>query len=300
MTPKNKSIKVLKKRKKNRKIIPATLMMTAVILCLLLFLNQDLNSAPSKEAFLNADASKVEEGSSLSLSSYPEGSALSKIALIAQTNPRYLTILENSNQYPDELLTSLSQNDELLNFTLGYPECKGTSVSGSDASDAVENGVPLYLQWDPRWGYLPYGNSIIGLSGCGPTCFSMVVTALTKDDSNTPDKMAQFSSENGFKSKDDGTDSSLFTSGAQLLGLSSKSLSMSSEKELTDALQSGALLVCNLGPGDFTKRGHYIVIRGYENGKFIVNDPNSKTRSQTAWSFDRLLPQVITIYAISA
>ncbi|MCI1961308.1 MAG: C39 family peptidase [Clostridiales bacterium] len=300
MTPKNKSIEMSKKRKKSRKIIPATLMMTAVILCLLLFLNQDLNSAPTKETFANANSSKVEEDSSLSLSSYPEGSALSKIALTAQTNPRYLTILKNANQYPDELLTSLSQNDELLNFTLGYPECKGTSVSGSDASDVIENGVPLYLQWDPRWGYLPYGNSIIGLSGCGPTCFSMVVTALTKDDSNTPDKMAQFSSENGFKSKDDGTDSSLFTSGAQLLGLSSKSLSMSSEKELTDALQNGALLVCNLGPGDFTKRGHYIVIRGYENGKFIVNDPNSKIRSQTTWSFDRLLPQVITIYAISA
>ena len=45
---------------------------------------------------------------------------------------------------------------------------------------------PLFLQWDPRWGYTEYGeDSFLGLSGCGPTCLSMVLYYLTGDKSLT-------------------------------------------------------------------------------------------------------------------
>ena len=62
-----------------------------------------------------------------------------------------------------------------------------------------EQECPLLLQWDPRWGYEPYGgDSCIGLAGCGPTCLSMVSVYLTKDTSKNPKWMAEFATEKDY------------------------------------------------------------------------------------------------------
>ena len=44
-------------------------------------------------------------------------------------------------------------------------------------------------------------------------------------------------------------------------------------------LNSGCVLICSVGPR-FYDRGHHILIRGYDDGRFLVNDPNSRARSE--------------------
>lgn len=61
-----------------------------------------------------------------------------------------------------------------------------------------EGEVPLFMQWDKRWGYESYGDSNIGLSGCGPTCLSMVYLYFTGDVAGNPREIARYCEENGF------------------------------------------------------------------------------------------------------
>ena len=60
------------------------------------------------------------------------------------------------------------------------------------------------------------------------------------------------------------------------------------------------MLILAVGEGDFSTAGHFIVLYGYENGAFRVNDPNSVARSQKKWSFAELEPQIKNIWAYYA
>jgi hypothetical protein len=58
-------------------------------------------------------------------------------------------------------------------------------------------------------------------------------------------------------------------------------------------LEAGYPIICIMGPGDFTLHGHYIVLTGIaENGGIIINDPNSRTRSERTWTYEELEPQI--------
>ena len=63
---------------------------------------------------------------------------------------------------------------------------------GEILDEEVIAGIPALKQWDGRWGYVKYGNDIIAISGCGPTCMSMVYAGLFKNTSMSPSDMAEY------------------------------------------------------------------------------------------------------------
>ena len=67
---------------------------------------------------------------------------------------------------------------------------------------------------------------------------------------------------------------------------------------MKDALDAGGLIVCSMRPGDFTTVGHFIVIRGYDDGGFYVNDPNRRSNSGRQWDFDTLYPQIRNLWVL--
>lgn len=96
------------------------------------------------------------------------------------------------------MLEALANNPEMAGFVAGYPDRSLVAEKGLSESEKRQK-IPLLLQWDPRWGYQAYGeNSCIGVSGCGPTCLSMVLYALIREETLTPDRIAAFSMENGY------------------------------------------------------------------------------------------------------
>lgn len=58
---------------------------------------------------------------------------------------------------------------------------------------------------------------------------------------------------------------------------------------IVDALSQGKLVVAIMLKGHFTSSGHFIVLRGVENGKILVADPANYTRSQQAWDLAIIL-----------
>ncbi len=202
----------------------------------------------------------------------------------------------------DPLLRELSElydkNEEARDFVEGYPDRDRYLQQEIDLAGEISPGeVPLLMQWDKRWGYAPYGDSIVGLAGCGPTCLSMAYIYLTGDCRMHPGAMAEYADKEGYCSAA-GTDWSLWTMGAEGVGLTGEELPLS-EASIRSVLDGGGVVVCSMRPGDFTTTGHFILIRGYDGNGFYVNDPNRKSNSTKQWSYDDLYGQIKNLWSLT-
>ena len=213
---------------------------------------------------------------------------------LADRYPEFQTIYDHMDQYPEALLNNLCCNPNMLDFALGYQENYDTTSGTLEASEL--DGIPLFIQWDKRWGYDAYGNDVIGLSGCGPTCLSMIVIGLTKNQEATPDKLADYATEHGYYEQNSGTKWLFMDEVAAVYGVQGYYIYLSKDN-MQEELSQGHPLVCAMRSGDFTSQGHFIVIAGMEGDKFLVHDPNSIERSQQLWDYDTLQYQISAIWA---
>lgn len=148
--------------------------------------------------------------------------------------------------------------------------------------------VVYYNQLDKRYASKPYGTDDIGTYGCGPTCMAMVVSSLTSETVN-PVEMACWAYENGYWCSRSGSYHSLIPGAAKEWGLPVQGCGKTEGQRIVDALSQGKLVVAIMLKGHFTSSGHFIVLRGVENGKILVADPANYTRSQQAWDLSIIL-----------
>lgn len=200
-------------------------------------------------------------------------------------------------EYPQSLIDLLERNPETESFVLNYPFRVETALESADYPG--RDTVPLFLQWDPQWGYKQYGSDFLAITGCGPTCLAMVGYYLTGDENMTPDKVAEFAEENGYYQKGYGSSWKLISEGGVKMGLTVTELPLV-KKKMVDALEAGNPIILSMGPGDFTTTGHYIVLTGVEDGKFRVNDPNSRIHSEMLWSYEQIEGQIRNLWAVEA
>ena len=198
-------------------------------------------------------------------------------------------------EYPESLIDLYERNPETENFVLNYPFRQETDI---DLSAYEAGAVPLFLQWDPMWGYEKYGSDVIGITGCGPACLAMAGWYLTGDDSMNPAAIAKFAQQGGYYEKGYGSSWTLISEGSEKLGLAARELPLV-KKKLVTALEAGHPVILAMGAGDFTTTGHYIVLTGLEDGKFRLNDPNSTANSSKLWSYEQLEGQIRNIWEIT-
>ena len=200
------------------------------------------------------------------------------------------------SDYPQVVREAFATAKENLDYLLNFPFLKDVQhevdISGYDVSE----GVPLFIQWDARWGYLPYAGNYAGLAACGPTCLSMVAYYLTGDPIYTPVYMMEYAEANGYCGNRQGTYWSFFTEGAVKLGFIVKE-EYKTEQKLKNLLDEGKLIILSMGPGHFTSAGHFIVVTGYEGGYFTVNDPNSYENSARKWEYEEFQDQIKNIWS---
>lgn len=204
-------------------------------------------------------------------------------------------ICENISMYSDDVLEHLANNPEMAAFVLGTLESDG-SVTGGFTEAELEAEYPLLLQFDPRWGYFEYGGKEMGISGCGPTCLSMVLLALTDVETVTPDKIVTYSLENEHYVAGVGTAWKLLDEFPALYGLTVEHPTLK-EESLKAALDKGKVLICSVKQGVFTANGHFIMIYGYDETGFKVNDPMCVARSNQTWEFAEFGKQLKRVWA---
>ena len=186
---------------------------------------------------------------------------------------------------------------QAISFATNYVRYKDNISPIDISADLETEGIPLFIQWDPRWGYRTYGSDFMGITGCGPTCLSMVVCGLTGNKEANPYAVACWSYDNGHYVYGAGTAWSLMTAGASHYVLSSQSISVSVDSVLS-SLRSGRPVITSVGPGIFTYFGHFILLTGLdENGKILLNDPNNPENSLISWDPYRIVSQAKAMWS---
>lgn len=158
-----------------------------------------------------------------------------------------------------------------------------------------------YLQWDKRWGSKMYSNhgdkkQTIGNSGCGPSAVAQVV-AQWVDPKLTPVEMCQLALDNGYRTKNSGTNGAFCEFIADKYPEIEKCTRTRSVKTIKNALQKGALAVtCMNSNCDhfWTTGGHYVTAVGYDDKGYIyAADPNKSScpRKQKDADFENCLKQ---------
>lgn len=221
---------------------------------------------------------------------------------------RVVSIVNNAQGYVESfgavsaanLIKLAAEDDEALDFVAGvldnYPAASAASID-----ESVKKGVvPMFYQWDTRWGYVDYCAGPIGATGCCPTSLSMVYAGLTGKTDKSPADFAAISTQNGYAEDGQGTYASFLTDMAGSFGLQCEKFTPTAQNFLT-YLESGYVVICNVGPGDFTDSGHFFVATGLaEDGTVKVNDPYSSVRSAKTWDPERIANQSIGMYAFRA
>lgn len=149
----------------------------------------------------------------------------------------------------------------------------------------------FYSQIDPRWKDLDYStkgeDTTIGRSGCGPTCAAMILSEIMGMQI-TPVDTCKWSLDHGYKAKNQGTYYSYFPKQFAEWGINCNQLSwVNGYGKLTD-IDNMSILDANkyyhiacLGPGEYTKSGHFIVVEGSENGRLSIYNPSKLRYDKT-------------------
>lgn len=141
-----------------------------------------------------------------------------------------------------------------------------------------------YKQGDSRWAkdmYSSHGDKSQTMknSGCGPAACADVVATLI-DPSVTPWTLAQLSMSWGTRTYSNGTSWSFFQKifeHYEGFGKFIKTSSITTAKACVDA---GGYVVCSMGPGYWTKGGHFICMWKYDGTYIYCNDPASSSRKK--------------------
>ena len=227
--------------------------------------------------------------------------SISYIEEIDQGNNTFL--IENriltEEEIADSYFTDESDRTKFLVTSNAYGEyfdVAETKVVMDDNSETPEGviysaslaNVPLYLQYDITWGTQAYGNGTIKKNGCCPTCLAMVFSYLCQQNIYPNDVTAW--AGNRYYVNGAGTSWSIFAPAATQWGVKCTNIGKS-QNSMVEALGNGKIIIASMGPGTFTKGGHFIVLTGItEDGKIKVNDPNdSGTKRHSEKAFEQSL-----------
>ena len=177
-------------------------------------------------------------------------------------------------------------------FSAPVSSSSSSSTSSKGLKDWTNDDNFVYYNQGGGWDDYRFsagGSSSMASSGCGPTSMAMVMSSLGYD--VTPNDTAEWSADHGGH-VEGGTTDDFFTGYADAMGVNSQSLGTSSDS-IRNALNNDELVILNVGPGDFTSSGHFVVARGYDEStnQVLIADPN-RSENNDWWDFDRVVGQL--------
>lgn len=135
-------------------------------------------------------------------------------------------------------------------------------------------GYIYFNQGDSAWNQNGY---CIAKAGCGPTSMAVVITSLTGK-WVTPLDTAIWGYQHGFYSRE-GSAHEMIPAMAAAYGLRCQGVG-TDYQSIKKALKAGKPVVCLMGPGYFTRGGHFMVLVAIDNNDCVtVADVGSRTRS---------------------
>jgi len=69
------------------------------------------------------------------------------------TDAEKLEHIHSSGDYSEILIETVEKCPQTIDFVYNYPELKDKHFTIDLSADAHSGTVPLFIQWDERWGY---------------------------------------------------------------------------------------------------------------------------------------------------
>lgn len=149
--------------------------------------------------------------------------------------------------------------------------------------------IPLLQQGDYNETIAVFSGSkkSVATSGCGAVCLSMAIRYLTGQEVS-PEALFQWAFDNKFYFGE-GLGHDALSGMAEEYGLKGEWIDNEDLDGVREALSAGYPVVAHMGPGVFTRSGHYILLRGLdEEGMVLVNDPQSVPLSEGAYELENI------------
>lgn len=167
------------------------------------------------------------------------------------------------------------------------PKTWAALIVGSEAKPVAPSGFvqPVdFKQGASPWGPKMYSNhndksQTMANSGCGPTSMADIVATL-KDNDATPWTLAQLAMSWGDRTYNSGTAWTFFKPHTAEHYQFAKVVQSATWDVLKACLDAGGYVVCSMGPGYWTKGGHFICAWKYDDTYIYCNDPASSTRKK--------------------
>lgn len=164
------------------------------------------------------------------------------------------------------------------------------SVIVRDRPIAEGNNMPLWLQTDPQWSYIPYASGTIGNSGCGLVCAAMALEFMTRR-GITPLQLAGSVGDSCLTDNvnDPGKFCLWIENHYPEYQIESSRIYFETDRALSD-VKSGWLVFAGMSGalGDAEYGGHVVLIWRADDEGYWVRDPDSGTNSSRPFSADEL------------
>ena len=159
-----------------------------------------------------------------------------------------------------------------------------------DRPIAEGNSMPLWLQTDPQWDYIPYAGGTIGDHGCGLTCAAMAVKYMTLQDI-TPLTLASFVGDTCLTDgvNDPGKFCAWIAEHYPEYGIESTPISYDLApvlQNVSDGWLAFAGMSGTLGDRDYG--GHVVLIWRADDDGYWIRDPASAGNSARAFTLEEL------------
>lgn len=165
-----------------------------------------------------------------------------------------------------------------VTVTGGDDPCKPEDPSSAvPEGEAKKGGVQLqnvfqYYQSDKPWGSLPYGNSTVGVGGCGPTTVASIITSFYPDRPLTPKASKTYFEQNGGRADGAGSYHIWQTSKKmqKKYQFSAQHVTPNAANARRGIQEGGLVMISVRSSTEFTGGGHIMMIRGIRGDKFLV------------------------------
>lgn len=222
-----------------------------------------------------------------------------KLAELAETDERAQFIIDNEELYPEDVLRYVYDEDD-FDYIYNYPFLKDSYKTMSFTDEELNSTeVPALYMDDKRWAYEQGG--VVRSYGCAAVSITMANLYVNHNSAVDPVKIMTYAEDMEYTGLGGIVETNI-NSILDHFGISytetvlEKPLTESELKALLDNKETAVMAAMH---GD-TFGGHALIIKGYDEKGFYINDPASEETTEQPLDFEILEKEMGRYWVISA